>query len=252
MHKSHLPGAAQKQILADEEVADEDQAAVKKVFRVDEELTIGQTLDKVRVKELNFFDGTAHLTMRSQILNSPALDYSSIEIGQFVNATILSVNEVKKIVTLSLNDFVKGTLRLEHMADYPVKVIPPKFTQTGKQIKVRVFSLEERSMVFTKKDSLMKHDIQIYKSLKSVAKGDKIIGVIVAQNDHGHIIKSFGEVKGLLTFADIKDNQSKKEKHELKTGSIVKAYVLFNKKGSGLALTLDKKKARKSEEINTD
>lgn len=46
----------------------------------------------------------------------------------------------------------------------------------------------------------------------------------------------------------MKENQSKKEKSELKTGSIVKAYVLFNKKGSGLALTLDKKKARKQQE----
>ena len=92
------------------------------------------------------------------------MDYNSLEIGKFVNATIESVNEVKKIVTLSLNDFVKGYLRLEHMTDYPVKVIPPKYTQTGKQIKVRVFSLEERNLIFTKKDSLMKHDLQIFES----------------------------------------------------------------------------------------
>lgn len=57
-------------------------------------------------------------------------------------------------------------------------------------------------------------------------------------------MKSFGEVKGLLTFADLKENHSKKEKGELKPGSFIKTYVLFNKKGSGLALTLDKKKAR--------
>lgn len=50
------------------------------------------------------------------------------------------------------------------MADYPVKVIPPKFAQVGKQIKVRVFAIDERSVTFTKKDSLMKHDVPIYKS----------------------------------------------------------------------------------------
>lgn len=92
------------------------------------------------------------------------------------------------------------------MADYPIKVIPPKFAQTGKQIKVRVFLLEERSLVFTKKDSLMKHDVPIFKSLKSVKKGEKVIGVVVAQNDHGFIIKSFGDVKGLLNFSDVKEN----------------------------------------------
>ena len=47
-----------------------------------------------------------------------------------------------------------------------------------------------------------------------------------------------------MTFADVKVNHSKVQS-ELKTGSIVKAYVLFNKKGSGLALTLDKKLAHK-------
>lgn len=89
----------------------------------------------------------------------------------------------------------------------------------------------------------MKHDVPIYTSIKSVKKGDKIAGVCVAQNEHGFIFKTFGDIKALLTFADIKENHTKKEKGEIKPGSFVKSYVLFNKKGSGLALTLDKKKA---------
>lgn len=186
--------------------------------------------------------------MRQQIVNTVALDFSALEVGQFVNATIDSHNEPRKTVTLSMNDFVKGVLTLEHMADYPIKVVPPKFTQTGKQIKVRVFSVNERQVVFTKKDSLMKHDVPLYKSQKAVKKGDKVVGVVVAQNEHGYIIKSFGEVKGLLTFADVKENHTKKEKGELKAGSSIKCYVLFNKRNSGLALTLDKKKARQEKE----
>ena len=55
----------------------------------------------------------------------------------------------------------------------------------------------------------MKHDVTIYKTIKEVKAGDKIVGVVVAANEHGHIVKSFGEVKGLLTFADIKNNSSK-------------------------------------------
>ena len=65
--------------------------------------------------------------MKSNIINSLAVDYNSLEIGQFVNATIESVNESKKTVYLALNEFVKGVLTVEHMADYPIKVIPPKF-----------------------------------------------------------------------------------------------------------------------------
>ena len=84
------------------------------------------------MKEINYFDAVPYLTMRKETVGSAALDYASLEVGQFVNATIESVNEVRKTVCLRLNEFVKGTLRLEHMADYATKTIPPKFTQTDK------------------------------------------------------------------------------------------------------------------------
>lgn len=105
-----------------------------------------------------------------------------------------------------------------------------------------MFAVDERQVIFTKKESLMKHNCAIYKTIKEVKKGDKVHGVVVAQNEHGFIIKSFGEVKGLLTFAE------NKQKADLKVGSFVKTYVLFNKKGKGLALTLDKKKARENKD----
>ena len=37
------------------------------------------------------------------------------------------VESETKTVYLALNEFVKGVLTVEHMADYPIKVIPPKF-----------------------------------------------------------------------------------------------------------------------------
>jgi hypothetical protein len=57
------------------------------------------------------------------------------------------------------------------------------------------------------------------------------------------VVKSFGNIKGLLTLVDIEKN---KQIGNFKIGSMVKAWVLFNKKKSGLALTLDKKRAKKS------
>jgi hypothetical protein len=56
-------------------------------------------------------------------------------------------------------------------------------------------------------------------------------------------VRSFGDIKGLLTFNEV---NSDKSPVKVRQGSIVSAYVLFNKKKSGLALTLDKKKARKN------
>jgi ribosomal protein S1 len=87
----------------------------------------------------------------------------------------------------------------------------------------------------------MKDDVPVYQSYKEVKKGDKVISVVVKKVEHGYVLRSFGNIKGLLTFEDIKQ---KDESLSYKIGSIVKGYVLFKKKDKGLAITLSKKKAK--------
>jgi ribosomal protein S1 len=162
----------------------------------------------------------------------------------YLNATIDEVNTQDKYVVMKLNDFVKGRLYLEHMADLPLKTLPPKLTQVGKEIKVRIFYIDykTRYIDFTKKESLFRDKTPVYQSYRDADKGSKIVGVVVDENEHGYVVKSFGGIKCLLTFADIKANGSQIK--DLKVGSIVKAYVLFRKKDKGMALTLDKAKAK--------
>jgi hypothetical protein len=50
-----------------------------------------------------------------------------IKAGEFFNAKIEKVNQAKQYISLSINQFVKGNLQLEHMADNALKVMPPKF-----------------------------------------------------------------------------------------------------------------------------
>ncbi len=148
---------------------------------------------------------------------------------------------------MSINEFVKGSLHIEHMSDNPLKMMPPKFLEVGKEIRVRVFNVDpsSRSLEFTKKDSLMKEDTPVFQSYKEVKKGDKLLGVIVSETEHGHVVRFFGGLKGLLTFEDIKQKYSGSfDAKEFKVGKIVKAYVLFKKKDKGIALTLSKKKAK--------
>ena len=169
-------------------------------------MSVGEVLSQVRVKEYNYFDGMPVLTMKPDAMEG-VLDYKSINVGDCHTATIESVSEIKKIVTLTLNDFVKGTLTIEHMADHPLKVIPPKFTEVGKQIKVRVFNIEKRSITFTKKDTFMKDKTPVYTSVSELSQGSKLVGVVVGQAEHGFVVKSFGGLKGLLTHTDVKNNK---------------------------------------------
>jgi len=50
------------------------------------------------------------------------------------------------------------------MADNAIKTMPPKFTEVGKEIRVRVLSIDssKRLIEFTKKDSFMKEDCPVY------------------------------------------------------------------------------------------
>jgi len=72
------------------------------------------------------------------------------------------VSDIKKEISLKVNEFVRGTLSIEHMGDFSMKMIPPKLTKVGKEIKVKVFAHDKRSLIFTKKDSLMKDSTPIY------------------------------------------------------------------------------------------
>lgn len=146
--------------------------------------------------------------MKEEVLTASALDYDSINVGDITYATIESVNQATKQVTLKISEFVKGVLSIEHMADHPLKVIPPKLAQVGKQIKVRVFAIENRSVIFTKKDTFMKEKVPIYGSPVELGKGDKVYGVVVGQTEYGFVLRSFGGVKGLLTFDEIKRSSS--------------------------------------------
>ena len=180
--------------------------------------------------------------MRDDIVKAEVFDYSQIVPGAFLQATVESATDRKSLI-LKVNSFVKGEMPLDHMAEMPVKMIPPKFS-VGKEIKVRVFSVDKtsRQIIFTKKDSFMKEKCEIHDgSCETITTGEKIMGVAVGQTEHGWVIRSFGNIKGLLTFTEIKE-----AKKNIRAGTVVKAYVLFNKKKTGLALTFDKKKANKS------
>jgi len=50
------------------------------------------------------------------------------------------------------------------MADYPMKVIPPKYLDFGKPLKVRVFNVDPqtRTLEFTRKETFLKGKSEVY------------------------------------------------------------------------------------------
>mmetsp|Transcript_3298 Transcript_3298/g.3862 ORF Transcript_3298/g.3862 Transcript_3298/m.3862 type:complete len:324 (-) Transcript_3298:297-1268(-) len=225
LHKSNIPKPedllAEEADQADEETKDLSSDDAKKRAKAikkktnksigtdkDNLLEVGSTVPIVRVKEFNFFDRMPILSMLPQVVQAESLDYKTLTVGAIHQATIEKVitDEANKRVILKIGDFVKGVLSLDHMADHPLKVIPPKFTQIGKQIKVRVFSVNQlrRAVELTKKDTLMKESVPIATSYNDVRPGTAVYGVVVGETEHGFVIKSFAGLKGLLRHDDVK------------------------------------------------
>jgi len=245
LHKTHTE---EQKVVEDEEDLDESKA--KEEATAKRILPVGHAFQSVKVKEINYFDGVPILSSRDSVLTAKSLNYDMIKAGDFFDAKIEKVNQNNQSITLSINPFVKGKLHIEHMADNSLKVIPPKFLEVGKEIRVRVFNVNasKRSLEFTKKDSLFKSDAPVFNSYREIKKGDKIVGVVVAETEHGYVMTSFGNVKGLLTYEDVKAKLTEGyDESQFKVGNIVKAYVLFKKKDKGVALTLSKKKAKASD-----
>lgn len=134
MHKTHTEDKK-----AQEE--EEDEEKTKKKATASTVLEEGTMLSQVKVKEINYFDGVPIISSKNSILTSKSLNYDMINPGDFFDAKIEKVDKEHMCVHLSINPFVKGKLNLEHMAESYLKVIPPKFTEVGKEIRVRVFNV---------------------------------------------------------------------------------------------------------------
>ena len=78
-------------------------------------------------------------------------------------------------------------------------------------IKVRVLNVDadKRLLELTKKDTFLKEDCPVYASHRDIKIGDELTSVVVAQNSFGYVVKSFGSLKGLLTFEDIRASKVK-------------------------------------------
>lgn len=202
LHKLHASNENQE----DEEMEDDELVPKRKFKQPQEIFEVGHELSSVRVKEINFFDRVPILSIKDELLKQDHMNYHMIKAGAFLDAKIEKVNKEQNFIVLSINDYLKGNLYLEHMSDNPIKIMPPKFTETGKTIRVRVLSVDvpKRFIEFTKKDSFMKDDAPVFQSYRELKKGDKVICNVVGHVEHGLVVKSFGNIKGLITYEDIK------------------------------------------------
>jgi rRNA biogenesis protein RRP5 len=187
-------------------VSEEQKAFLHKSHTEDEmkKHDANDVIEKVCVKEYNFFDDKPIVTTRKDFLDHSLTTWDNIQPGLLVNG---SVKEIKSdSIIVKLNDYITGKIPKEHLSDYPLSKIPKKF-KNGQSIKCRVFAFDRstKNLILTIKESLMDENVLLTGDIDKIREGEEIYVTYVGNKLFHHAGKLLAK---LLNFKalDKKEN----------------------------------------------
>lgn len=202
----------------------------------------GDKLDKVVLKDYNYFEHYFFVTMKAEETKSNSkLHWDNLKVGDIVQGTIakiLDLNPQKMKIMVSLDKFVSGFVDHFNLSEIPGKTTL-KNIKEKKEVKVRILSIntEKKNIHLTLKPSLLDSNINVLKDYNADPKL-QYVGYIVNASEKGFIVKFFGEMSGFLPYTDLEANLVKKEDYVV--GQPVRVYIKFidaEKKKVGLTLS---------------
>lgn len=132
-----------------------------------------EEIEKVLVKEYNFFDDRAMLSAKNNAFENEFFTYDNLTIGKFAKGKI---EEIKSdCLILKLNNYILGKLPKEHLSDFPLTKMPKKF-KIGQVLPVRIFAYDRRTkhLQFTTKESLMDEKVLLTGDINKISEGQDL------------------------------------------------------------------------------
>ena len=195
-----------------EESESEEQEIMGK--KIKKEIKEGDELEKVMIKEYNYFDDKPIITTNIPKETEDFISYETIKVGQFITGIIHHLDS--KTIYLTINNYIEGQIPLIHITDYPLNKMPLKF-KIGQKIKARVFSYNKdtKNLILTLKESLLSEDAKLYSDIGDMHDGQSIYVVYLGNGLYSHSNNIIGTLK---------NSKSVKEK-ELKIGKLYKLNI---------------------------
>lgn len=203
------------------------------------DLSVEEKVENVLIKEYNYFDGIHIGSLDSS--ESESITWQSIEPGDFLTGTIeRAVVDPGKVpyILVKVNEFMLGTLPLEHTADRPLSRLPEKLTLAGRALRLRVFAVNRSAKILTltRKKALLKQSAVAVLNRENVEPLSEVCGVVDKEFENGRLVKFFGDIVGFLPAEEIPQNAT------LKNGQTIGIFVAYNnveQKRIGLSLILE-------------
>jgi len=195
-----------------EESESEEQEIMGK--KIKKEIKEGDEIEKVMIKEYNYFDDKPIITTNIPKETEDFISYETIKVGQFITGIIHHLDS--KTIYLTINNYIEGQIPLIHITDYPLNKMPLKF-KIGQKIKARVFSYNKdtKNLILTLKESLLSEDAKLYSDIGDMHDGQSIYVIYLGNGLYSHSNNIIGTLK---------NSKNVKEK-ELKIGKLYKLNI---------------------------
>ena len=206
----------------------EEQDNIGKKIR--KEVKEGDLIEKVIIKEYNYFDDKPIITTIIPKDNTDFVSYESLKVGQFITGIIHHIDQ--KTIYITINNYIEGQIPLIHITDYPLNKMPLRF-KIGQKIKARVFTYNKdtKNLILTLKESLQSPDTKLYSSIDEMHDGESIYVIYLGNGLYSHSNNIIGTLK---------NSKNVKEK-ELKIGKLYKFNVFkINYKSRKILFSKDK------------
>ena len=146
--------------------------------KIRKEIKEGDKIDKVLIKEYNYFDDKPILTTKTE--KDDFISYETLKVGQFITGTIHHIDQ--NTIFVLINNYIEGQIPLIHITDYPLNKMPLKF-KIGQKIKSRVFAYNKdtKNLILTLKESLLSSEVKLYSDISEMKEGT-LINVVYLGN----------------------------------------------------------------------
>ena len=194
----------------DESESNEDNIGKK----IRKDVKEGDLIDKVIIKEYNYFDDKPIITTDIPKESDNFISYETMKVGQFITGVINHIDQ--KVIYITINNYIEGQIPLVHITDYPLNKMPLKF-KLGQKIKARIFSYNKdtKNLILTLKESLQSPEVKLYSDINEIHEGECIYVVYLGNGLYSHSNNIIGTLK---------NSKSVNEK-ELKVGKLYKFNV---------------------------
>ena len=193
------------------EESDEQDDTGKKIRK---EVSEGDLIEKVVIKEYNYFDDKPIITSNIPKEGEEFISYETLKVGQFITGIIHHIDQ--NTIFIKINNYIEGQIPLVHITDYPLNKMPLKF-KIGQKIKARVFSYNKdtKNLILTLKETLQSPETKLYSSIEEMHDGESVYVLYLGNGLYSHSNNIIGTLR---------NSKSVKEK-ELKIGKLYKFNV---------------------------